>query len=374
MLLTFLEALDRTRVAPILIVPTEGRLPSSARALGVPVAIVPVESSILEVTRGGADVLTTVRAALALPVSVARLARALRKFDVDVVVTNSAKAHFYGSLAGVLSRKPVAWRLHDTMDSPDFSRSLFRLLIALAKRVPRSILCVSDACAAPLLLAGVPASRISTLYSGIHLDAYADLPAAMPSADRPFVIGSFGRLTPLKGHDVVIRAVGRLVAESQDVRLVIAGGPAGEAPGYEAILEALASDLGLAERVRIEAAFPDGGLPAIMSGVDVVVQASVLPDSLPTTVIEAMAGGRTVVASAIGGCPELVDDGRTGFLFAPGDVTALAACLTELISDPMLVARFGLAGQEDASRRFAVDDFANAFCARLESVAGASIR
>ncbi len=369
MLLTLFEAVDRSRVAPVLVVPGEGRLPAGARALDVPVTVVPVDSSVLEVTRGGAGAFAAIRAVAGLIRSVARLTRALRGMDLDIVVTNSAKAHVYGSIAANLSRTPVVWRLNDTLDSPDFSRSLYKLLIALGKRVPRAILCVSDASAAPLLREGVPPSRVVTLYSGIDLDSFATVPPPTITGDGSLTVGSFGRLTPLKGHDVVMQAVQRLVADGHNASLVIAGGPAREAPDYGDELVLLANDLGIGDRVRIEAAFPDGGLPAIMARVDVVVQASVLPDSLPTTVIEAMAGGRAVVASAIGGCPELVTDGTTGRLFPPGDVKALAACLAELAADPPLVARLGLAARQDAFSRFAVDEFADVFCCSLESVA-----
>jgi glycosyltransferase involved in cell wall biosynthesis len=368
MLLTLFEAVDRERLEPTLVVPGDGRLPEGARALGVPVVVVPMSAAVLEVTRSGGGPITAARAAAGLAAAIARLTRALRSLDVDVVVTNSAKAHVYGSIAASLSRKPVVWRLHDTLDSPDFGSSLYRLMIAIAKRVPRLILTVSDSCAAPLLRNGVSPDRVVTLYNGIDLSPFTAVPRAKPGNGAAFSIGSFGRLTPLKGHDVVIRAVARLAADGHDVQLVIAGGPAREAPGYDDVLISIARELGVDDRIRIEAGFPAGGLPAIMAGVDVVAQASVLPDSLPTTVIEAMAGGRAVVASAIGGCPELVDHDRTGLLFEPGNVDALADCLAGLLADPARLERLGQEAREDAVRRFAVDGFADSFCNQIENV------
>lgn len=370
MLVTLFEAVDRDRLEPILVVPAEGRLPSGARALNVRVLVVPVNAGVMEVTRGGAAPVTAVRAAAGLVGSVARLTRSLRSIDADIVVTNSAKAHVYGSLAAYLSRTPVVWRLQDTLDSPDFGASLYRLMIAIAKRVPRLILSVSDSCAAPLLREGVAAERVVTLYNGIDLGPFAALQPSTPGRGGPLSVGSFGRLTPLKGHDVVIRAVARLVADGQDATLVIAGGPAREAPGYADVLDALGRELGLGDRVRIEAGFPEGALPTIMAGVDVVVQASVLPDSLPTTVIEAMAGGRAVVASEIGGCPELIEHDETGLLFEPGDVGELADWLATLRGDPARIERLGSAARADALQRFAVDGFAASFCDRLEQVVG----
>lgn len=369
MLLTLFEALDRQRLDPILVVPEEGRLPAGARAFEVEVVIAPVSGSVLNVTRSGASgSLGAVQGIGGLAVTVARLAKTLRSLKVDVVVTNSAKAHVYGSLAARLVRKPVVWRLHDTLDSPDFGSSLYRLMIIIARRVPRMILCVSDSCAAPLLRDGVSPERVATLYNGIDLTSFTTVPPRGPSST--FRVGSFGRLTPLKGHDVVIEAIASIAARGHDIELVIAGGPAREAPHYDEELLSLAEGKGIAERVQVVAGFPPGGLPSLLADVDVVVQASILPDSLPTTVIEAMAAGRPVIASAIGGCPELVDDERTGLLFQPADAHELANCLTTLWNDPRKLERFGNAARSDALERFGVTKFANRFCARIEEAAG----
>ena len=131
MLLTLLERLDRARVAPVLMTPGEGVLTEGARDLGVEVRVVPVAPSLLGVTRGGAgSPLGSAAALMHLPAAALRHARAIRAAGADVVVTNSAKAHVYGSLAGRLARRPVVWRMHDTMDSADFAGSTRRLLLA----------------------------------------------------------------------------------------------------------------------------------------------------------------------------------------------------------------------------------------------------
>ena len=233
MLLTLLERIDRSRVAPILLTPGEGLLTEGARELGVETAIVPVSPALLDVARAGAGSrLGALSAVGALPVAAVRLARAISRVKADVVVTNSAKAHVYGSLAGRLARRPVVWRIHDTMDSPDFGGATRRLLLAIGRRVPALVLTVSDSTGRPLIEGGVPRDRVTTLYNGIDLTALradAGAPRRL-AADGLARVGSIGRLTPLKGHGVVIDAAARLLERGVEARFVIAGAQSREAP------------------------------------------------------------------------------------------------------------------------------------------------
>ena len=365
MLLTLLERLDRARVAPVLMTPGEGVLTEGARDLGVEVRVVPVAPSLLGVTRGGAaSPLGSAAALMHLPAAALRHARAIRAAGADVVVTNSAKAHVYGSLAGRLARRPVVWRMHDTMDSADFAGSTRRLLLAVGRRIPALILTVTDATGRVLVTGGVPPERVTTLYNGIDLAALRADAARAARRDGAPRVGSVGRITPLKGHAVVIEAAARLQERGVDARFVIAGAPSHEAPGHLEELRERAERLGVGERVELISPFPD--LAEVLSGLDVMVSASVLPDSLPTTVIASMALGVPVVASELGGGPELVRDDETGIVVPPNDAGRIADAVAALIAAPERRAAYGRAASEDATARFDVDDFADAFAGHLE--------
>ena len=165
-------------------------------------------------------------------------------------------------------------------------------------------------------------------------------------------MGSIGRLTPLKGHAVVIDAAALLVERGVEARFIIAGAQAREAPTHLDDLRARAERLGIADRVELISPFDD--LAALLSGLDVVVHASVLPDSLPTTVIEAMALGKPVVATALGGVPELIRDAETGFLIPPDDAGRMADAVEEALAAPGAArgrGRGGLRGGDRALRR-----------------------
>jgi glycosyltransferase involved in cell wall biosynthesis len=371
MLLTLLERIDRSRVTPILFTPDEGLLTEGARDLGVQTVVVPVSPALLDVARGGAGSRLGAAAAVAgLPVAAVRLARAIARVRADVVVTNSAKAHVYGSLAGRLARRPVVWRIHDTMDSPDFGGSTRRLLLGIGRRIPALVLPVSDSTGRPLIEGGVPRERVTTLYNGIDLTALrAGAGAAPAEANGLARVGSIGRLTPLKGHGVVIDAAARLLERGVQARFIIAGAQAREAPGHLEELREQAERLGIAESVELISPFDD--LAALLSGLDVMVHASVLPDSLPTTVIESMALGKPVVATALGGVPELVRDTETGFLVPPNDAGRMADAVAELLAAPERRAAVGEAAYEEATARFDVGAFVDAFAGHLEHTAAA---
>ena len=149
----------------------------------------------------------------ALPVAAVRLARAISRVKADVVVTNSAKAHVYGSLAGWLARRPVVWRIHDTMDSPGLRRLHPAAAAHHRPPDPALVLTVSDSTGRPLIEGGIPRERVTTLYNGIDLTALRAGADARAGRRRNGLarVGSIGRLTPLKGHAVVIDAAARLL-------------------------------------------------------------------------------------------------------------------------------------------------------------------
>ena len=98
---------------------------------------------------------------------------------------------------------------------------------------------------------------------------------------------------------------------------------------------------------------PNADVLALYAGADVVVSPSVIPDAFSRVVLEAMAAGRAVVATAVGGTPELIEDGESGLLVPRHDPAALAAAIERLLDDPALAARLGAAARRRVQTRFA---------------------
>jgi glycosyltransferase involved in cell wall biosynthesis len=165
-----------------------------------------------------------------------------------------------------------------------------------------------------------------------------------------------GRFLPIKGHDVLLRALPLLIRDVPGLHAVMIGGAgfAGE-PARRQELEALAAELGIAERVIFPGWVED--LPALIGALDVYVHPATGTDSLPTAVLEAMAAGRPVVASAVGGLPELVEQDRTGLLVPPRDPLALAAALQRLLASPADRQAMGAAARARVLRELSASHF-----------------
>ncbi len=172
--------------------------------------------------------------------------------------------------------------------------------------------------------------------------------AARPLADgeRPNLILFLGKLEAAKGIFDLLEAVAALRPGAPDVRLVCAG------DGDRIAVARYAERLGIAEAVKFTGWVGPSGKRALLENAAVFALPS-YDETLPMSVLEAMSAGVPVVASPVGGIAEVVLDGTTGFLVAPGDKQNLARLLARLLSDRALAERVGAAGRESARLRFA---------------------
>jgi glycosyltransferase involved in cell wall biosynthesis len=177
----------------------------------------------------------------------------------------------------------------------------------------------------------------------------AAAPRARLDGGRPRLV-TVGRLKAPKDFATLVRAFAALPSNSFEA-LIVGDGP--ERPVVEAEVERL----GLGRAVRLLGERQD--VPALLAGSDVFVLSSA-SEGLPLSVEEAMAAGLPVVASAVGGVPEVVVEGETGFLVPPGDVDRLAAALGRLLADPSLRRRMGASGRARAEALFDLAAFRRA--------------
>jgi glycosyltransferase involved in cell wall biosynthesis len=165
-------------------------------------------------------------------------------------------------------------------------------------------------------------------------------------ADGPVVL-EVARLAEVKGQRHLIAALARLDASG-----ILVGEDIERGGSYEEVLRREAERLDVADRVVFAGYRSD--VPAVLAGCDVFCLPSTA-EGMPLSVLEAMAQGKPVVATAVGGTPELVVDGVTGLLVPPGDAEALAEALGRVLSDPELAKRMGAAGRQRVERDFAAD-------------------
>jgi len=274
---------------------------------------------------------------------------ALRSHRVGTLVSWDFTAHVLGALAGPARFFPNIRGLVYDWSAPR-RRVLWRRLIA-----PRAthIICVSRA-AQEAVCAHVPAAREKTLIIGNGVDAerFRSLPdraAARREAGLPedgYVIGTIGRLHPVKGHGDLLAALARLAqANGAPPHLVIAG-PAPEEEKARLLERARAE--GVEHLLHLLGHRED--VPDLLAAMDVFTLPS-LSEGMPNALLEAMAAGKPVVATRVGGSAELVSDGETGLLVPPGAPEALAEVLAGLRADPARAARLGEAARAAVAPR-----------------------
>jgi len=222
------------------------------------------------------------------------------------------------------------------------------------------VICVSEALRELLARRGYPSHRLFVVHSGLDTAHFARLAAAGEAArtrePRPARLGTVARLAPVKDIDLLLEVAAKLRRTHPQAEFVVVGdGP--ERPR----LEAAAAQRGLAEVVRFSGAVPDV-LPVLVE-LSVYLVTSRFEGGVSMAVLEAMAAGLPVVATAAGGVTEAVVDGETGYIVPRcEDREALAAALAErvatLLDHPDLRARLGAAGAERVRREFTVEETA----------------
>lgn len=281
--------------------------------------------------------------------AVARLARE----PLDLLHTHLPRA----DLVGALARGSGPWvvTVHGIYDTHWAGRQALPLLERLWHRAA-VVVAPSEAVRSWLVnTRRLPADRTVVVRHGVELGACGPprggLPATWGSGDGP-IIGVVGRLEPVKGHDIVIRAMPDILREAPEARLVIAGA---DLWGYRQRLEALIQGLDLGRAVRL-VGFSDD-VPSLLHAVDVFVTAA-RSEGFGLAVLEAMAAGKPVVAPRIAPLTELVADGVTGVLVPPEDPPALADAVLELLRDAEAARRMGRAGRARVAEHFTLERMA----------------
>lgn len=201
------------------------------------------------------------------------------------------------------------------------------------------VVCNSHAASKALIDQGLSSSKVVVIPNGVSDSAFARVEPALPRSSDILRVGMIARMNDRsKNHVAFLRVAAQLVANVSNVEFLLVGdGP------LRPSLERMAKDLGLSSRTRFLGTRED--IPAVLAAMDVLVLPS-LSESLPNVIIESMAAGVPVVATSVGGIPELVREGETGFLMPPDDDNGFVAALEHLLKCPGLRADFGERGRK----------------------------
>ena len=210
-----------------------------------------------------------------------------------------------------------------------------------------AVVCNSRAAAKKLIQSGIPQEKIRVIGNGLAADAFAPAVPALPRREGWLRVGMIARMnSAAKNHSIFLRAAARVKASTPHVEFVIVGdGP------LRGVLEQEAAGLGLAGRVQFLGDRRD--IPALLASMDVTVLTSA-SESLSNAIIESMAAGVPVVATSVGGTPELLGEGR-GILVPVGDETGLANRLLHLLQDQNRRAEIGQRARAFARENFTIE-------------------
>jgi glycosyltransferase involved in cell wall biosynthesis len=284
-----------------------------------------------------------------------RFARYLRGEGVQIVHAHDMYSNIFATFWARIARTPAViasrrwWHSLPNRKLQLGNRAAFRLADAVLANSEQVASSVRDE-------AGIATAKVKTVTNFVDESAFAPLtPVELAVARRVWrvpagavVIGCVARLDPVKDHPGLLRAVHALRGRYPALHLVLIGD--GEA---RASLEALVRSLELEQAVTFVGEVRDGRNHH--HGFDLSVLCSV-SEGFPNTLVEAMAAGRPVVATAVGGSIDAVVDGETGLLVPPGSVEQLAAALARLLDEPELRRRLGDAGRARARRLYTASD------------------
>jgi glycosyltransferase involved in cell wall biosynthesis len=266
------------------------------------------------------------------------LARFVRAHGIEIVHAHAARDYHLAALAVRLaSRGRLVLTRHALFPLRRFNKPL----LGGAGRV----IAVSQAVAESVRRSGViESSKITVVHNGIDTGRFAK-PSGAPTDS--LLVGTVGHLASIKGHDVFVRAAALIAARRPEVRFFVIGEDKSPQMGYRKFLESLVAELGLNGSVAMPGWQDD--IPRLLSSLTLFVSAA-RSEPFGLSIVEAMAAGLPVVASASEGASEIIEDGVTGKLVPVDDAESLAKAINDLLNDPLERSRLGRNAQQAAQR------------------------
>jgi glycosyltransferase involved in cell wall biosynthesis len=302
------------------------------------------------------------------------LARYTRRWQCDLFYANGPRTFVSAALAGRLLRKRVIWHLHNVLTT----EAEIRLLLFFSSWVSKIIVC-SHAVAAPLLASDPQLGpKIRVLYNP-HPDWDWAPPGSQLSrlreehgwGEKNFTFGILGRITPFKGQKEFLKAAANVVEQIPEARFFVIGSPVpGDTTGmaYQAELEGLVRNTALDKCAFF---LPhQSSVRECIESLDAMVNASIGPEALPQSLVEAMFLSKPVIAPAQGGSLEMIEDSVTGLLYRPDDDAALARKMVDLARSPELAMELGLRARAKAVEQFSRARFQHAMTEELACCLG----
>jgi len=304
-----------------------------------------------ELKRAGVQVIDLSREGKIDPWVIVKLFLLIRREKVKIVHTHLVHASIVGRVAAKLAGvKILVTTRHYAYDLKEKSficwlerklAGLNRMTIAISKAVRDYLIRTEN----------YDCKKVTVIYNTVDLRLIdSEAPVIISRNQNDFLIGSVGQLHPSKGYDTLLKSMPQVIKEFPSVKLIIIGD--GIQREY---LERLCSDLGISQRVSFRGRKMPAEVLGFLKNIDLFVLASNW-EGFGLALIEAMSSGKPVVATKVGGIPEIVEDGECGFLVPPGDPQALAEKVIYLLRNRDLATEMGKEGRKRVETLFSLDN------------------
>ncbi len=324
--------LDRRAFRPHVAVPAEGELAERLRARGI--AVSPID--LPRVAPGNSAACWR---------ALRRIRALIREGGFRIVHTDGPRNTLYGGLASALAGIPLVWHIRSSDRDP-----YDRLLCALSAK----LVLVADALRGRFDFAS--GGKFVTIHNGVDLGEFraggeAVFRGHLGVREGERVVACAGRVEPMKGQARLVEALGLIGNRKCNPWVLFCGEITDEA--YREHCEEIGRRFGIADRVRFLGHCPD--ITGVLSAADLAVLPSLGSEAFPRAVIEAMALGKPVVATDVGGTREAVVEGVTGHVVPPDDAEALADRIGRLLADDAVRAAMGEAARRRAEEHFSIE-------------------
>ena len=282
------------------------------------------------------------------------LKKIIREENIDLVYSNTT-AVLAGAFAAKATGRKHIWHIHEIIEKPAFLHRFFAWIIS---KYCTQVIAVSHAVKEHWQKENT-SEKIKVIYNGFDYSPFynneSTLRKELNIEEDAVIIGTIGRISEWKGQDYFLQIAGQISKSHNNIKFVIAGDTY---PGNEYLIQSLNS---IAEQEKIEnSTFFLGfrkDVNNILHSFDIFVLPSILPDPLPTVVLEAMAAGKPVIATKQGGSVEMIKNNETGYLIPIKEPKKAASIIKELIIDKNLRTKLGAAGQKRVEEQFSQEKF-----------------
>ena len=358
-LLHLVQAMDRRRYMPVVVLFAAGPLADRLAEAGVETHVLPLSPRVVSSSKDGLGPasLLRLRDVAEIGIYIFRLARFLRAQRAALVHTNSLKADIIGGLAARLAHIPLLWHVRDRIAGDYLPQSVVVTFRYLCRTLPNFIVANSHATLANLLLPRSRFLRTSVIHDGVpnnlvSRESGLENGTQHESGDAGRV-GLVGRISPWKGQHIFLQAAAQVRQRFPAARFQIIGSALFQEQDYEREVRALATSLGLDDCVEFTGFRDD--VPDLIARLDILVHASTTGEPFGQVIVEGMAAGKPVVATDGGGVPEIVVNGQTGILVPMNAVEPMAEAILSLLADPAAASRMGRCGCQRVREHFIVD-------------------